>query len=404
MVRFALLLAANIAYAVAQWTVMVVIARLADVEAQGQYAYALALTAPLGMLLRCNLSAVLATDQRDRFRGGDYLSARLVTTLLFLFLAPCLAFVLNGTRVLVGVVFCVACFKSIEGLSDIAAGALQRKQRSGRQAVSLVLRAVLLISAFLLVLGSDGNIPVAALLTAGLWFLAFRFVDWPAVMSELSVKIRGNGGCVRRLLTECWPLGVSMALVSLINYMPTYVLQASVGLADVGRFAVVNYLGMIGTLVGTAAIQATSGKLSKSYRENRRSYFRQFGIIITALLAAGLLLVAVIQKIGEQLLLTLYGSQYAGLGNVLSITAVGVVVTIVIAMFGLSLTICRAYRAMLFMNVVTVGIVLMLCLWLIPGRGLVGAAEALLYGLLIKLAISIAINAVLMRRVDVDRC
>jgi O-antigen/teichoic acid export membrane protein len=398
MLGFALLLAANIAYAAAQWGVVAFIARLGSLEAQGQYAYALAITAPLTMLLRCNLSAVLATDHEHRFRYQDYLHVRLALSLAFLIVVPVLAVAMDGSLLLAGVAFSVACFKSVEGLSDIAGGALQRGRLFGRLAAAMTLRAGFLLAAFLSALVWTGSVRAGALLTACMWLLVFFLVERPALPPDSgSPPAAGGLGRAGEVLAECWPLGATMALVSLISYMPIYVLQSTSSLAEVGRFAAVNYLGMIGGLLGTAAVQAAAGRLAQYYHESRAAYLRLFGTIAVTMLAGSAVLIGLIDALGERVLIVLYGQQYAGLGQILSITAQGIAVTLLLAIFGLSLTIFRAFRAMLLMNVVSAGVVLGLCLWLIPDGGIEGAARALLYGLLVKLVLSASINLVLLR-------
>src|SRR5437764_11372372 len=78
--NFAWTFAGNAVYAAGQWTILSLFAKLGNSEMLGQYALALALTAPVLMFSQLNLRAVMATDVAEKHRFGDYLAVRLGAT------------------------------------------------------------------------------------------------------------------------------------------------------------------------------------------------------------------------------------------------------------------------------------------------------------------------------------
>src|SRR5690348_574802 len=69
----------NIISAGCQWGMIVAIAKLGNPTMVGQYAYALAIVAPLVLFLNLQLRAIQATDVRTEFQFGNYFAVRLIT-------------------------------------------------------------------------------------------------------------------------------------------------------------------------------------------------------------------------------------------------------------------------------------------------------------------------------------
>src|SRR5579864_9762127 len=66
-------------YAFCQWGMLVVLAKLCSPDMVGQFALALAITAPVFVFAGLNLRTVQVTDARRDFQFGDYLGLRLLS-------------------------------------------------------------------------------------------------------------------------------------------------------------------------------------------------------------------------------------------------------------------------------------------------------------------------------------
>src|SRR5882762_7995252 len=82
--NFAWTFTGNAIYAAGQWAILSLLVKLGSSEMLGQYALAVALTAPVVMLSHLNLRAVLATDVAQKYPFQDYLAVRLIMTALSL--------------------------------------------------------------------------------------------------------------------------------------------------------------------------------------------------------------------------------------------------------------------------------------------------------------------------------
>src|SRR5436305_1160496 len=75
-------LAGTLVFAGCQWGMLVALTKLGDAEMVGQFALALAITAPVFMFTNLQLRGIQATDARREYAFGDYLSLRLAMTAL----------------------------------------------------------------------------------------------------------------------------------------------------------------------------------------------------------------------------------------------------------------------------------------------------------------------------------
>ncbi len=165
-VGFAWTLAGNGLYAASQWAMLSLLAKLGGREMLGEYALAVALTAPVAMLAHLNLRAVLATDVSGRRLFSDYLTVRLGVSGLALAAMAALALVFGRSGDMAAVIFLTGLAQTSETVSDAYYGAMQRRDEMDRIARSMMVRGVLSAAAFGIVLWMSGNLAWAVAATA----------------------------------------------------------------------------------------------------------------------------------------------------------------------------------------------------------------------------------------------
>jgi O-antigen/teichoic acid export membrane protein len=122
---------------------LVVLARLGNPRMVGDFAFALALTAPVFVFATLNMRTVQATDQRGQFLFGDYVYLRIMA-LFGAGAAVACALVLGAyERHILLTVVLVASAKTFDALSDVVYGLLQQHERMRRIAVSRMLQGAL---------------------------------------------------------------------------------------------------------------------------------------------------------------------------------------------------------------------------------------------------------------------
>lgn len=335
-------LVGNGAYAASQFAMLVVLARLTDSSEVGRYALALAVTAPLFLFAGLKLRQVQVTDVHGANTPGQFLALRSVMSTLAALASLGIAF---GCGLPVVTVAAVAANKLAEGQLDSAFGTLQRHQQMACVARAQVARAVVGLVAF------AGAVVVTRSAAAGVAALA---VVTAAITVGVSASLRGQGHVVRvdyngarllRLALLTLPLGVSVALGSVLTAVPRYLLQHHEGAAAVGVFAALAYvLAVTGTLVQAVA-ESVSPRLADLYAGGELGVMTTMlrrlvavGLTIGALGTLGCLL------LGGPVLRVVLGSEYAAESRVLVVLMLGATLQYAALFVGTTIDAMRAFR------------------------------------------------------------
>ena len=388
--NFAWTLTANVVYGGCQWAMLSALAKLGSAAIIGQFTLGLAISAPVFLFTSLQLRSVQATDARSEARFADYFSLRLLATGAgLLAIAAMLPFVASSWQVR-AVILLVSLAKSIECMSDVTAGLLQREERLDRVAASLMMRGIAASSLFALAFARFHSLVLAV---AGLclgWLAVFLFYDLPNTRALLE---RGDGffRCdrqgLRRVLFLSLPLGWVATIASLTVNIPRYVLQHERGFAEQGIFASLAYLVVAINLVVVALTQSVTTRLAFMYATGEHKRFKSVILRLSALGAAitgvG---VPLSFLVGRPLLTLVYRPEYGEHVGLLAL---------LVATAGVSTTgtflFCAASAARAFRVQVPVYLLAMMtagagAILLVPRLGMIGAALALLLAAMVVVA------------------
>lgn len=383
-----LLTAGAVAYGAAQWGVLVLVARMGSQHDVGLLALALAVAAPIDLLARMQLRTIEATDGTWRFSLSDFVHLRITASLAAGILAVALAALAYRSEV-VAVVALVATAKGAEGISDIIQGGWQRLERFGAVAASYGVKALSTLAGVYLAYGATHTAVGAALGLAVGWAAALILFDIPVNMRHARRPAhapRTRAGVVasrrlrlRTLARLAAPLGLAATLVSLRVNVPRYVVEGAVGTADLGAFAALAYLVVIGGRVVQAIGQAITPRLGRHFAAGEsRDFGRLMGRFVAVVGAVGVGGLVVGTLFGRELLAAIYGPSYSAYHVLLMwLLAYGILEYVSTALQS-SLIAARTIDVQPAVLVVSVAMVLVLSLLLVPRLGLIGAAIALL--------------------------
>jgi O-antigen/teichoic acid export membrane protein len=382
----------NVVSAGCQWGMVVVIAKLGSAAMVGQYAYALAIVAPLILFTNLQLRAIQATDVRGEFEFGDYLGLRVLATtlaaVLIVLLVASGAHATDTALVILGLMLS----RSVESISDVFYGFLQQKERLDYIARSMMIRSPLslavlatgvyvthsvfvgtlgLISIALIVLFAY-DIPVSARLANTL--RAVQTVNVPRNFRPVWRRSQ-----MKKLIWTAIPLGGVMCLISLQINIPRYFIESSMGVAQVGIFAALAYVVAAGNIVTEALGQSVTPRMARMYHLRNWSGFRKLLLQMVALGAVGGMLALVVGwAVGPQLLSLLYKPEYVKRFDVFLILLASSGPTYIASFLGYGMTAARLFWIQLPLSILSTGSIAVACLVLVPARGLRGAAEAVL--------------------------
>ena len=267
-------LAGNGLYAVSQWAMLSLAAKLGGRDMLGEYALAVALTAPVAMLLHMNLRAVLATDVAGERPFGDYLAVRFGISALGLAAMAGLALSFGRSAEMVSVIFLTGLAQTSETLSDAYYGAMQRRDEMDRIALSMMARGLFSAGAFGAALWLSRSLVWAVAASAPVRLLVLTAYDRPAgSRGEDSGWRRTTWAGARGILRQAAPLGAVLMLVSLNTNLPRYVIENRMGVGELGAFAAVASFVTAGSTVVNSLGHAAMPKLARLANERRPADF-----------------------------------------------------------------------------------------------------------------------------------
>lgn len=395
-------LVGNVFYAACQWGMLVALAKLGSPDVLGQFALALAITAPIFQFTNLHLRAVQATDARSEFEFGDYFGLRIVTTTLAMLVVVSIVLVSGYRWEVALIILMVGMAKAFESLSDIFFGLLQHAERMDRIAKSMMAKAALSLFALAVPTYFTGSVVwgvVGFAAVCGLVLVLYEVGQGARVVSSSEagepVRIprpRFESDTVIRLLRVALPLGLVMMLISLNTNIPRYFIERHLSERELGIFAALAYLLVAGNTVVAALGQAASPRLSVYYAGRNGTEFRRLVLILVAVGglvgAAGLLMVLLG---GRDILTLLYRPEYAHHTHVLLLLTIAGTIGYVASFLGYAMTAARYFRVQLPLFAAVTGSTLLASMWWVPDHGIRGAAMALIVSSAIQAAGSVLI-------------
>ncbi|MDM9385236.1 oligosaccharide flippase family protein [Chlorogloeopsis sp. ULAP01] len=381
----------NTIYAACQWGMLVVMAKLGSPEIVGQFTLGLAVTAPVFMFTNLQLRSIQATDAKKQYLFSDYLELRLIGTGFGLVAITVITFLAKYPWEISLVILLVALAKAFESISDVYYGLLQQHERMDRIAISLMIKGPLSLT--LLGMGvylSSGVVwGVVGLVFA--WSVVLFVYDIPngVLILDALPKYRWHLVTLKNLAWLSLPLGLVMMLISLNTNIPRYFIEQHLGERELGIFAAIAYLMVVGSMIVNALGQSASPRLAKYYAAGNTIAFRRLLlklIGIALLLGGGGVLIAVVG--GEQILTLLYQPEYAQHTSLFVWLMIAAGIGYVSSFMGYGMTAVRYFRIQLPLFAAATTSCAIACLLLVPRLELLGAAIALLISVIVQAAIS----------------
>jgi O-antigen/teichoic acid export membrane protein len=394
--NFSWTFAGNIIYALCNWATLVVLAKLGTPEIVGRFALGLAITAPVVLFTGLQLRNIQATDAQRKFLFREYFGLRLVMCLLALLVIAGIVATSGFQPELSLIVLIIGLDKVADAVSDVIYGLLQQHEQMDRIAISNILKAVLS-----LVLLAMGEYFTHRLVWATLgWCLGSIVVmlfydlrNGRVVLKSLSstrdnMIPRFEARTLARLAGLALPLGITTLLISLNANIPRYFIEHSSGERALGIFAALAFLATAGTNVSSALGQSAVPRLAKYYAGGDGRAFRMLLLklmgVATLLGGAGVLVGLIA---GRAILTLVYQPEYAEQTNVFVWLLAGAGVAYFASFIGYGTTAVHYFKLQPVILAVCAGSTFLMCALLVPARGILGAAWAMLVAISVQLVL-----------------
>jgi O-antigen/teichoic acid export membrane protein len=287
-----------------------------------------------------------------------------------------------------------------ETASDIYHGAMQRRERMGQIARSIIARTSVSVAALGAALWMTHNLvwAVAALAVGRLAVLLAYDRHAGAAGENLSRSgLRAELAIFRTAL----PLGVVLMLVSLNANLPRYAVEHHLGTRDLGVFAAVVSFITVGSTIVNALGQTSTPRLARYFSECNLPRFRQLifrlaGLVL--LLGASGVLVAMF--LGKFVLRLIYRPEYGAHSGLLVAVMGAATLSYLAIALGYAVTGARVFRAQMPLFCAVAACCGVASWLLVPKLGLYGAVLALALASSLQIAGQLLILVWAIRRME----
>jgi len=389
----------NVVWAVSQWGMLKVLAKIEPSEGVmvGCFARGLAIATPVVVFAGLQLRAVQATDAKREYRFADYMGLMTINSVLALvvILGIVLCFGYQGEAALV-IIF-VGIAKIFETLSEIIFGLLQQHERMDHIAKSMMTKGIM----SLVVMGTLAYLTHSVLWgAAGMAVVLFlRFIgydarcaanllkqypqapeaDQPSADSGWSqLRPRWDSGTLLRLAWLALPMGCVATLISLNTNIPRYFVEGYMGEGALGVYSALAYVAIAGNTVVNALAHAATPRLAQYYAAGRLPAFYRLTWIVTGIsLAMSIASVLVVGLFGGTVLKLLYAEQYAKYTDAFMWSTLVGCLYFIGTPLAAATNAKRMFRIQVPIHVGKIIVISALCPYLIPKYGLIGAMWSL---------------------------
>jgi O-antigen/teichoic acid export membrane protein len=370
-------LAGQGAAALAQWVVVVVLARTGDLELVGTYGLALAICTPVFAFWALGLRNVYVGGRHTDGGLGPFIRLRSTTMVAALVCTAVIALMLEPAGA--SVLLLVAAGRAADMVGDILFA--YDHARSALRPVALFQLANSLLStlAVLAILLSGGNLVMALAASLGVSVvlsiaLPARRVARLCSAGPPSSASKGHGW---RLWRSAVPLGLASLVTAAGMNVPRYALELHSGRADVGILSALSYIMLATTLVAAATAQSLLPELARRLADGGGGALVavvRAGVVRA--LAAGAALVAAGFLAGRQVLGLVYGPLYAAHWITFGVLCLAAALIAAGWILDMALVALGAFRHQLIATVAALGLTAALTGPLVWLFGLLGAALA----------------------------
>ena len=181
-------------------------------------------------------------------------------------------------------------------------------------------------------------------------------------------------------------------LLSLNTNIPRYFIEEYLGERQLGIFAALSYLMVAGNMVILALGESASPRLAKYYAAKNITAFRGLLLKLVGLAALiGGAAIVIAQLAGKEVLTLLYRPEYGSHKDLFVLLMVAAAISYMSSFLGYGMTAARYFHVQTPLFVIVTAISAVVCLWLLPTQGLIGAAKALIFAAVVQAVFSLGV-------------
>lgn len=360
----------------------------------GIFTYAFALCIFLYTFVIFYNRSFQVSDSKDKFTFNEYLTCRLITSIIGFAATILFAFINQLSTFEIGVIASLAVFRIIEAISDCFYGAIQKKNKLYRTGISLSLKAILGLLVLFIVDYLTNNLILAIIALIAVNLIIFFVYDLRNFHQLHKSRVKLSFTHLKPLFKFCLPIFIFSALAIYLSNCQKYILPYYASDDVQAIYGILIMPATILGLIGSYLINPFIG-LFTHYHENKnyKAYIKSAKKILLFLTGIGIAALITSYFIGIPILELVFQLD-------LSIYQIALILIILASLFYAAaliisnlLTILNENRRQTYIYFISALIATVTSILLIPNSGIFGAV----YSFLISSFILIILYVILLQ-------
>lgn len=389
---FSWLLVGNLGYAATQYLILIGLVKLTNPESVGLFSFALAINAPIYLLLSLGLRTVLVHDSKKAHSFLHYWGLRSRTAMASILVVFIFTTIANFSSDTIKITLIISLVKALESCIDIGYGLWQRHDKNNQIAFSMLIRGVFSSVIFNLILWKTNRLDfscIGLVLSTALTGIFYDLPRWkPFIEEKFKLKIQlqiSDWLTYKGLFLTSFPLGIAAVLSSVESNLPRYFIEHTINIKSLGLFSALSYPLMLGNQVVGALAAAPAPRLSDLTTNNKYKEFRQ---LLFKLICVGGIIgftsYLICQLFGAQILTLINNAEYAKEERTFVLLAAASAVNYVTVFLGAGISALRRFQAKMVLQVLSFGVTFLALLFVVKQASLVQFGLALFISAIIS--------------------
>lgn len=392
-------------YAGSQWAMLAIVARMCGPDGLGQFALALATTAPVMLLAGLELRLVQSADSEQKFAFAEYLALRLIGIGVALSLIATVGLFCGFNQAESRILIALGFSKAVEATADVFYGQLQQRERMDLIARSLILRSIISLCVFSYVIYVTNSLAAGIYAQSIAWMVILILFDAPSLSQFLPSTWSGviRSGLTTsnlwRLAVIATPAGLRTMLLSLETNIPYYALRYFSDDHSLGVFAAMAYSLVIVQTFARSLNQPAVPRFAILFNKRDQAAFAKLLWRLCGMgLVIGLMGLVAAVVLGRSFLTIAYGREFADESAILVILMFACAVRMITLPVAAALAGSNQFVWLFRIQLLAVAVMGASAVVLIPSLGLHGAACSVLMVSIVMLGTHYLATRVLFRQ------
>ena len=376
------LMISNILFGFSQMIIIVFLNKYGSTSTVGLYTLALAIVAPVTVLLNMGLNLHYNTSKQKVFIN-DYLLIRYITGFLVIIISIILGIIFNHEKYLIVVISLVATLKFIESLFEINYAFLQKKEMHNLISFSKIVRS-LIITIWILIISFLLKFNLIIMIIGFIIFnyIFYYFYDFKKI-SIMKENIPYSFNRMKYIIFTSIPLAISTFIDTLNVNSQRIIIEKYLSINEVGIYASLTTIMISGQLVISALLTYFLPKLNNSIKaKNIKKYLKLLIFMVIIAMILGISLILIVILFGDNIVTILFTKEYIEYKTLTIVVMVTGLFWYISGTLYYGVIALNLYKAQMIIFIISFVVNLVSTLILVQINGIVGVAFALMFSMI----------------------